>query len=483
MEWQITDRQFTIRIRTPRELHFWIKTIAMVTCCDFILRIQHYFWPIIPNEVADVVLNLYYIFFILGIYITINYFKKPRKVIINFDSGTFRYFYFLASRKYYFAEVECIRIATDMSKALTKLKGNMYHRVYLKLRKQSFLFLGEFDDDQQLNLFINELRNVFDVHVDKLHKVGRKLSKEVRLGRYTIEKEISRGGMGKVFLARDDFMQKAVAIKVLPANLALKYDHANNFARETRILQKLRHPNIIQIYDVGREKGKKTDIYFYAMECIHGKPLSFFIKEKAITIEQSVRYAIQLSLALDYIHSHKVVHRDIKPENILIRNEGSCVLIDFGIARDISIRYKKIYKRVFRHQPEISHHVGTLPYMSPEQISAHHDIDYRTDIYSLGITLYEMLVFKRAFTGNSATILRAIPTSTPTPPSKENPRVPQSLDTIVMKAIAKNKNKRYQSGALLANDLHNWLHDIVVEKQQLNLWQSLSQKFLHFFQG
>ncbi|WP_372369335.1 serine/threonine protein kinase [Candidatus Uabimicrobium sp. HlEnr_7] len=474
MDWKISDDQFVINIRSLSSYKKWAKMTSVVFVSIFLFKIEHYFWPVIPEELVQIVLNIKYVLIVISIYIALLFIKKPRKIIIDFNSGTFRYFYFLVSQKYYFAEVESIRITTDMSKALTKLKSNMHHLVHIKLRKQKVLFLGESNNDNKTDLFIAEIRNIFDVHVDKLHKVGRKISKEVRLGRYAVEKEISRGGMGKVFLAKDKFTRRTVAIKVLPANLALKSDHANNFARETRILQKLRHPNIIQIFDVGREKSQKTDIYFYAMECIDGKPLSFFIKEKTVSAEQSVRYVIQLALALDYIHSHKVVHRDIKPENILIRKEGSCVLIDFGIARDVSIRYKKIYKRVFRHQPEISHHVGTLPYMSPEQISSQDDIDYRTDIYSLGITLYEMLVFKRAFTGNSSSILRAIPTWTPPSPSKKNPGVPQDLDHIVMKAIAKNKNKRYQSGADFAYDLHNWLYNIVVEKSQLSLWQKIT---------
>jgi serine/threonine protein kinase len=167
----------------------------------------------------------------------------------------------------------------------------------------------------------------------------------------------------------------------------------------------------------------------------------------------------------------------------MIRDEGSCVLIDFGIARDISIRYKKMYKRVFRHQPEISHHVGTLPYMSPEQISSGVDIDYRTDLYSLGITLYEMLVFSRVFKGSGASISRSITTWTPPVPSKENPALPLELDTIIMTAIAKNKNKRYQSGAAFAEDLHNWLYGIVVKRKELSLWGKSWRKIVIFFQG
>ena len=472
MNTPLDNKKDTIPIHSLKSYKTWFQIAVVLILSISCIQIQNIYWETLSYEFIEFLQIPKYVLAILSFVLIVRFFYKPRFFILDHDRKCFSYHYPFRSKGFTFDDVEIIRVEGDMTKALLRLKANIRQKFFLRLRNRKLLFVGEYLEGEKGNTFLEKLVELFSVKVEKLHKVGRLRSKEVNLGRYTIEKEISHGGMGKVFLGRDVDTQKQVAVKILPAKLALKDDNSNNFARETRILQRLSHPNIVKVLHVGREKTSKMDVYFFAMECIHGLPLSHYIKQKLLSVEQSVRYVIQIALALDYIHSHRIIHRDIKPANIMIRNEGSCVLIDFGIARDVSIREKVVYKRVFRHRPEISHFVGTVPYMSPEQISSRHLIDYRTDLYSLGVTLYEMLVSERLFKGNEPHVVRSILTSYPSAPSSKNGLVSKELDAIVLKSIARKKSKRYQSGAEFAHALHCWLHGITVRKQKQNLWQN-----------
>jgi serine/threonine protein kinase len=316
-----------------------------------------------------------------------------------------------------------------------------------------------------------KLQLIFKIEkIEHLQRVGGKKSKEMHLGNYAIQKELSHGGMGKVFIAQDKYTEQIVALKVLPIHLALNANYTTRFARETQILQKLSHPGIIKVIDVGRDSTNNGDVYFYAMEYIEGRPLSELIHEEGLSTQTAGQIVMEIALALDYIHQHGVVHRDVKPNNIMIRKDKSAVLIDFGIARDTSVRRRRYRGRYISTREEISHYVGTLPYMSPEQISSKHYIDYRTDIYSLGVTLYEALTQERPFKGSGQTISRSILNWYPPEPSKINGDIPHDLDIIVMRALEKSKKKRYENGAEFAEDLHRWLHEQPILSSRARWW-------------
>jgi serine/threonine-protein kinase len=366
-------------------------------------------------------------------------------------------------------EVCGLKLEVDMSEVLLKLNSSKLYRLYLRLHSGKFLLVQENAREEEVNELCQRLQNIFGVEtVEHTRRVGRKKGQWLHLGDYQIEKELSHGGMGKVFLATDRRTQARVALKILPACFALEERYVTSFARETRILQKLSHPAIVKVFDVGRESGPKGDVYFFAMEFIEGRPLADLIAKHELNYEKSSQVALEVSLALDYLHKHGVVHRDIKPSNIMVRTNGSIVLIDFGIARTLL----KPSSRLSRSQSlqEISHYVGTPPYMSPEQLSSCNIIDYRTDIYSLGVTLYEMLTGDRPFKGGNTTMYRSILNWYPPEPSVTVPGVPHELDIITMKALEKEKHKRYQSGAEMAEDLHRFLNHLPILSARAHWW-------------
>ncbi len=376
---------------------------------------------------------------------------------------------------YYFVEVLSVQLELDMSKALDRLKIEKLYRVYLKLPKEQLLLVREAWGEEIAFSLAEKLKKTFAVEIENLQRVGRKRGQDIHLGRYTLEKELSHGGMGKVFLGKEKASGHSVAIKVLPSSLAANQDYVENFFREAEILKRLSHPSIVGIKDVGQD----GDVYFYAMEFIEGKALDDLVKDKVLSIEQSARFVLQVALALDYIHGHNIIHRDIKPSNIMSRKEGGVAVIDFGIAYDFSFLLED--SRLYGYYIEVSHYKGTLPYMSPEQLSSQSEIDHRTDIYSLGVTFYELLVGKRPFRGGSQSLMRSILGWYPPEPSKINPQVPPQLDAIIMRAMEKDKSSRYQSGASMANDIHRWLHNLPVQSSRPNKIKRMWRRFRGFF--
>jgi serine/threonine-protein kinase len=261
-------------------------------------------------------------------------------------------------------------------------------------------------------------------------------------GRYKITGELGRGAMGAVYRAVDPLIDREVAIKTLLPDLPedLMGDVRERFLREARSAGRLNHPNIVTIYDV----GKSGNLAYMAMEFLQGEELrSLLSSGQPLPIARAIDIAAQVAEGLAYAHQHGVVHRDIKPANVMLSVTGRAKITDFGIAR---MRSAEV-----RTQTGIV--LGSPRYMSPEQVAGKR-AEPRSDIFALGVILYEMLTGRPPFTGEDVTsVMFQIMNLVPPPPSSINPRAPEVLDFIVTKAIAKAVDDRYASADELAKDL------------------------------
>ena len=265
---------------------------------------------------------------------------------------------------------------------------------------------------------------------------------EPKLGRYLIQSELGRGAMGVVYKATDSVLERTVAVKTV--NMALERDGAERyearFYQEARAAGGLNHPNIVTVYDV----GKAGDVAYMAMEFIEGQELRTLLGEgKPLPVQQAVSIAAQVAEGLGYAHQHGVVHRDIKPTNIMVTPASPVKITDFGIAR----------MRASGDLTQTGMMLGSPKYMSPEQVIGKR-ADHRSDIFSLGVILYEMLAGSTPFNGDNVTALMyQIVNFAPPAPSAVNASVPELLDYIVAKMLAKALEDRYQSAEDVARDL------------------------------
>jgi predicted Ser/Thr protein kinase len=264
-----------------------------------------------------------------------------------------------------------------------------------------------------------------------------------KLGRYTIQSELGRGAMGVVYKATDSVLERTVAIKTVNMNLTPEEakGYEARFYQEARSAGSLNHPNIVTIYDVGRV----NDVVFMAMEFIEGVELrSMFAEGRPLPVTQAISIAAQVAEGLGYAHDHGIVHRDIKPANIMVVQNGPVKITDFGIAR----------MRASSHDlTQTGMMLGSPKYMSPEQVIGKR-ADHRSDIFSLGVILYEMLCGATPFNGENVTALMyQIVNFAPPAPSTVNSAVPELLDYIVAKMLAKPIDERYQGGHEVARDL------------------------------
>jgi eukaryotic-like serine/threonine-protein kinase len=326
------------------------------------------------------------------------------------------------------------------------------------------------------------------------------------LGDYLILRQIGRGGMGVVYEAKQLSLERRVALKVLPFAAAMDPRHLQRFKNEAQAAAHLHHTNIVPIFGVGCERG----VHYYAMQFIEGRTLAAVIQQyrrllstgqragadsylssavsagtgktesngsashsgkaappdlklpeppiagdgfilSQIHFRTMARFALQAAEALEYAHQMGVVHRDIKPANMLVDPRGNLWITDFGLA----------HVRTNAGLTMTGDVMGTLRYMSPEQALARRGmIDHRTDIYSLGVTLYELLCLRPAFAGNDRQeLMQQIAFNEPCPLQKINPAIPRELETIVLKATEKNANERYATATDLADDLRRFLED------------------------
>jgi serine/threonine-protein kinase len=269
-----------------------------------------------------------------------------------------------------------------------------------------------------------------------------KALREALADRYTVERELGRGGMATVYLARDVRHDRPVALKVLHPELAASLG-PERFQREIRLAARLQHPHILSVHDSGETEGH----LWFTMPFVEGETLRDRLRrERQLLVADALRIAREAAIALEYAHRHGVVHRDIKPENLLLTDDGQVLVADFGIARVLGAAESGI--------TETGMSVGTPAYMSPEQASAERTIDGRTDIYSLGAVLYEMLAGEPPFTGPTAqAILLRKFTEQPRPLRSVRERVSEGIDQAVSRALARSPADRWASAADFARAL------------------------------
>lgn len=268
---------------------------------------------------------------------------------------------------------------------------------------------------------------------------------------FRIIEKLGAGGMGVVYKAVDLRLDRPVALKFLPDNMTQDPQAVERFRREARAASALNHSGICTIYDIGEQNGRA----FIAMEFIDGETLRSHINGKALPVEETLKLAIQIADALDAAHSQGIIHRDIKPANIFVTRRGQAKVLDFGLAK--LVRKGVAVSDSGAEMPDSTSLVGiisgTPAYMSPEQVRGD-DLDARSDIFSLGLLLYEMATGRQAFGGRSGgAIIEAVLTRPPVPARSINPDIPPGLEEIINKALHKDKEQRYQHAADIRTDL------------------------------
>ncbi len=263
-----------------------------------------------------------------------------------------------------------------------------------------------------------------------------------QLGRYEIIAELGRGAMGVVYKARDPVLDRMVAIKTISLELprSERAEYEARFYQEARAAGRLNHPNIVTIYDIGRTER----LAYMAMEFLEGEELRAVLTPGSpIPVNQGIDITMQVAGGLAYAHENRVIHRDVKPSNIMVVRDGLVKIMDFGIARLHESEVKTMTGMI----------MGSPKYMSPEQVTGARP-DLRSDVFSLGVVLYEILTGSSPFAGESIhSIMYQIIHFAPPPPSQINRQVPEMLDLIVAKALAKKLDERYPNATEMANDL------------------------------
>ena len=275
---------------------------------------------------------------------------------------------------------------------------------------------------------------------------------------HVIEK-LGAGGMGVVYKAVDIRLDRPVALKFLPDNMVQDSQALERFRREARAASALNHPGICTIYDIGEKDGRG----FIAMEFIDGETLRSHIRGKALPLEEMLKLGIQIAEALDAAHAEGIIHRDIKPANIFVTKRGQAKVLDFGLAKLVPKGIGRAGADFGGEVPDATSIVGiisgTPSYMSPEQIRGD-NLDPRTDIFSLGLLLYEMATGRQAFSGGTGgIIIEAVLTRSPVPARSINPGIPARLEEIIDKTLHKDRDQRYQRAADVCTDLQRLERD------------------------
>ena len=287
--------------------------------------------------------------------------------------------------------------------------------------------------------------------------VGRTLS------HYEIHNEIGRGGMGEVYIAEDTKLHRNVALKILPREMDSE-ERRQRFEREAQAIAALNHPNIVHVYSV----EKAESVYFITMELVHGKTLSELIPKGGMPLETFLEIAIPLADAVSAAHEERIIHRDLKPDNLMVSDKGRLKILDFGLAKlKQEFGESGISELPTQSATGEGRILGTVAYMSPEQAEGK-KVDHRSDIFSIGIILYEMVTGRRPFQGDTtASPLSSIIKDTPTSVMEVKPSLPHILGRIINRCLVKDPEHRYQT----AKDVRNELEDLKRELDSGEVWE------------
>ena len=274
-------------------------------------------------------------------------------------------------------------------------------------------------------------------------------------GRYELDGVVGRGGMAEVYRARDIRLDRIVAVKTLREDLARDQTFQARFRREAQSAASLNHPSIVAVYDTGEDTSDPAHVPYIVMEYVDGRTLRELLRDdRRLLPERALEITDGVLRALDYSHRNGIVHRDIKPGNVMLTRSAEVKVMDFGIARAVSDAQATM--------TQTAQVIGTAQYLSPEQARGER-VDARSDLYSTGCLLYELLTGRPPFTGDSpVAIAYQHVRENPIPPSRIDPEIPAWADSIVLKAMAKDPAERYQSAAEMRTDIHRALSGVPV---------------------
>jgi eukaryotic-like serine/threonine-protein kinase len=349
---------------------------------------------------------------------------------------------------------------------------NLFHAALERESAERAVFLGEAcGDDQTLRKEVESLlashhqagsfieSPAADLAADLIAESQTRLPVGRSVGPYKIVTLLGTGGMGEVYLAQDTRLRRRVALKILPASFSQEADRIRRFQQEARAVSALNHPNIVTIFEIGEAEGLR----FIATEYVEGETLRHQISRRMPAIPQALNIAIQVAGALAAAHQAGIAHRDIKPENIMLRPDGYVKVVDFGLAK-LAERQASVHTSPAQSSHNVSTNpgivMGTVSYMSPEQARGRR-VDVRSDIFSLGIVLYEVLTGRLPFAGETASdIIASILREEPPPLCEHRPDAPAELQNIVSKALLKDCEQRYQNVKELFHDLEDLKRDL-----------------------